>query len=213
MTEGSGDAPDDSSGEATGPPLLIILSGPSGVGKDAVLTRMRLLDRPFHLTVTVTTRPKRPMETDGVDYIFLSKREFGMMVAKDEFLEHAEVYGNHYGVPKHQVRDAMAAGMDVIIKADVQGAETIRALAPEALAIFLAPTDMAELEARLTARLTESPGALVLRLKTAAAEMQEAQKFDYVVYNPDGRIDEAVVQIERLVKLEKDRVPPRRVAL
>jgi guanylate kinase len=183
------------------------------VGKDAILSRMRLLDRPFHLTVTVTTRPKRPMETNGVDYIFLSKREFGLMVAKDEFLEHAEVYGNHYGVPKQQVKDAMSAGMDVIIKADVQGAETIRALAPEALAIFLAPTGMEELEARLTARLTESPGALALRLRTAAAEMQEAQKFDYVVYNPDGRIDEAVVQIERLVKIEKGRVPPRCVAL
>jgi guanylate kinase len=213
VTEGSGDAPDDSSRDATGPPLLVILSGPSGVGKDAVLSRMRLLDRPFHLTVTATTRPKRPMETDGVDYIFVSKREFGLKVAKDEFLEHAEVYGNHYGVPKQQVRDAMADGMDVIIKADVQGAETIRALAPEALAIFLAPTGMEELEARLTARLTESPGALALRLQTAAAEMLEAQKFDYVVYNPDGRIDEAVIQIERLVKLEKDRVPPRRVAL
>ena len=213
MTEGSSDAPDESSANATGPPLLIILSGPSGVGKDAVLSRMRLLDLPFHLTVTVTTRPKRPMETDGVDYIFMSKREFGLKVAKDEFLEYAEVYGNHYGVPKQQVREAMVAGMDVIIKADVQGAETIRALAPEALAIFLAPTGMEELEARLTARLTESPGALALRLKTAANEMREAQKFDHIVYNPDGRIDEAVINIERLVKLEKDRFPPRRVAL
>lgn len=196
-----------------GHPLLIILSGPSGVGKDAVLSRMRLLDRPFHLTVTITTRPKRPMETDGIDYIFMSKKQFLLMVLKDEFLEHAEVYGNHYGVPKQQVRDAMAAGLDVIIKADVQGAQTIRALAPEAVAIFLAPTEMSELEDRLTARLTETPGALALRLQTASREMEESQKFDYVVYNPEGRLDEAVVAIELLVQLEKDRVPPRRVAL
>ncbi len=208
MTEGA-----DVAGETTIHPLLIILSGPSGVGKDAVLSRMRLLDRPFHFTVTATTRPKRPMETDGIDYIFMSKKEFGRMVAKDEFLEHAEVYGNHYGVPKQQVRDAMAVGVDVIIKADVQGAETIRALAPEALAIFLAPTGMAELEERLAARLTETPGALALRLATAAKELEEARKFDYVVYNLDGRLDAAVVEIERLVGLEKNRVPSRRVAL
>jgi guanylate kinase len=213
LTDGQSSSGGSSSKDSPGHPLLIILSGPSGVGKDAVLSRMRLLDRPFHLTVTVTTRPKRPMETDGIDYIFMSEKQFRLMVLKDEFLEHAEVYGNHYGVPKQQVRDAMAAGLDVIIKADVQGAQTIRALAPEAVAIFLAPTEMSELEDRLTARLTETPGALALRLQTAAAEMEESQKFDYVVYNPDGRLDEAVVAIERLVRLEKDRVPPRRVTL
>lgn len=216
MTAGpgsTGDTPIGSEPSEEGNSLLIILSGPSGVGKDAVLSRMRDTDRPFHLTVTVTTRPKRPMETDGVDYIFLSEREFRLMVVRDEFLEHAEVYGNHYGVPKQQVRDAMAAGRDVIIKADVQGADTIRALAPDAVAIFLAPTEMGELESRLTARLTETPEALALRLQTAAGEMGEAEKFDYVVYNPDGRLDDAVKDIERLVELEKGRVPPRHVAL
>ena len=199
-----------SAGPAEPQPLLIILSGPSGVGKDAVLTRMRESGLPFHFTVTATTRPK---ETDGVDYIFLSKREFGLMALRDEFLERAEVYGNLYGVPKAQVRDAMAAGRDVIVKADVQGARSIRAIAPEALAIFLAPTGMDELERRLTERLTESPRALALRLETAAAEMQESVNYDHVVYNPDDGLDRAVAAIVRLVEAEKARVPPRRVAL
>ena len=202
-----------SAGPAEPPPLLIILSGPSGVGKDAVLTRMRESGLPFHFTVTATTRPKRPMETDGVDYIFLSKREFGLMALRDEFLERAEVYGNLYGVPKAQVRDAMAAGKDVIVKADVQGARSIRTIAPEALAIFLAPTGMDELERRLTERLTESPRALALRLETAAAEMEESVNYDHVVYNPDDGLDRAVAAIVRLVEAEKARVPPRRVAL
>ena len=195
------------------PPLLVILSGPSGVGKDAVLSRMRELDLPFHFTVTATTRPKRPMETDGIDYIFLSKREFGLMHIRGEFLEHAEVYGNMYGVPKAQVRDAMDAGKDVIVKADVQGARTIRGFAPQALAIFLAPSSMAELQRRLTERLTESPQALALRLKTAAAEMEESESYDHVVYNPDDGLDQAVQDIVQLVNAEKARVPPRVVTL
>ena len=196
-----------------GPPMLIILSGPSGVGKDAVLKRMRESGLPFHLTVTATTRPKRAMETDGVDYIFLTKREFVLRALRHEFLEQAEVYGNFYGVPRQQIRDAMSAGKDVIIKADVQGARTIRKEAPEALAIFLAPTGMGDLERRLTDRLTESPEALALRLQTAANEMKESEDFDHVVYNPEGRLDQAVNEIVRLVEAEKKRVPPRRVDL
>ena len=204
VSRGSGDA---------GPPMLIIMSGPSGVGKDAVLKRMRESGLPYHFTVTATTRPKRAMETDGVDYIFLTKREFVLRALRHEFLEQAEVYGNFYGVPRQQVRDAMSAGKDVIIKADVQGARTIRKEAPEALAIFLAPTGIEDLERRLTDRLTESPEALALRLQTAADEMKEAEDFDHVVYNPDGQLDQAVEQIVRLVETEKRRVPHRRVDL
>jgi len=192
---------------------LVIVSAPSGTGKTTLVERLVETVPDMVMSRSYTSRPVRSGETDGVDYIFMSKNHFRLMVLNDEFLEHAEVYGNHYGVPKQQVKDAMAAGLDVIIKADVQGAQTIRALAPEAVAIFLAPTEMSELEDRLTARLTETPDALALRLQTASREMEESQNFDYVVYNPDGRLDEAVVAIERLVHLEKERVPPRRVAL
>ncbi len=194
-------------------PLLIVLSGPSGVGKDAVLSRMRELDRPYHFTVTATTRPQRQGERDGVDYIFVSEPRFRHMIRDGQLLEWAEVYGNLYGVPKAQVTDALGNGRDAIIKADVQGASTIRKLAPEALLIFLAPLNEAELKRRLGARMTESPEALALRLETAKEEMQQASSFDYVVVNHEGLLDAAVREIDDIVVAEKVRTPPRRVSL
>ena len=195
------------------PPLLILLSGPSGVGKDAVLSRMKELGRPFYYTVTATTRRQRPGERDGVDYIFVTEEAFHLMVDDDELLEWAEVYGNLYGVPKGQVVDALERGQDVIIKADVQGAAFIRKLAPEAVSIFLAPGDREELVRRLAERMTESPDALRLRIKTAEAEMREASVFDHVVVNRDGRLDETVQEIESLVADEHMQTPHRRVSL
>ncbi len=194
-------------------PLLIVLSGPSGVGKDAVLSRMRELDRPYHFTVTATTRPQRQGERDGVDYTFLSEPRFRQMIRDEQLLEWAEVYGNLYGVPKAQVTDALGNGRDAIIKADVQGAATIRKLAPEALLIFLAPPNEAELKRRLGARMTESPEVLALRLETAKEEMQQASSFDRVVVNHQGRLDDAVREIDDIVAAEKVRTPPRRVSL
>ena len=194
-------------------PLLIVLSGPSGVGKDAVLSRMRELDRPYHFTVTATTRPQRQGERDGVDYIFVSEPRFRQMIRDEQLLEWAEVYGNLYGVPKAQVTDALGKGRDAIIKADVQGAATIRKLAPEALLIFLAPPNEAELKRRLCARMTESPEALGLRLETAKEEMRQASSFDCVVVNNQGRLDDAVREIDDIVAAEKSRTPPRRVSL
>ena len=194
-------------------PLLIVLSGPSGVGKDALLSRMRELRKPYHFTVTATTRPQRPGERDGVDYIFVSHSAFRRMIERGELLESAEVYGNLYGVPKAQVAEALEGGHDVIIKADVQGAATIRKLAPEAVLIFLAPLSTEELERRLGQRMTESAEALKLRLKTAEREMQEASHFDYVVVNHQDRLDNAVQEIESVLAQERDRSPRRRVSL
>jgi guanylate kinase len=194
-------------------PLLILLSGPSGVGKDAALSRMRELGKPFHYTVTATTRRQRPGECDGVDYIFVTKEAFRRMIDGGELLEWAEVYGNLYGVPKGQVADALERGEDVIIKADVQGAATIRRLAPEAISIFLTPGDREELAQRLARRMTESPEALSLRLKTAEAEMEEAQTFDHVVVNREGRLDETVQEIGAVVAEEHRRGPRRTVSL
>ena len=195
------------------PPLLILLSGPSGVGKDTVLARMKKLGKPFHYTVTATTRRQRPGERDGVDYIFVTEEAFRRMIDGGELLEWAEVYGNLYGVPKGQVVDALERGEDVIIKPDVQGAATIRRLAPEAVSIFLTPGDREELARRLAERMTESPKALSLRLKTADAEMEEAPKFDYVVVNREGRLDETVREIDSVVAEEHRRRPRRRVSL
>ena len=194
-------------------PLLVVLSGPSGVGKDAVLTRMRELGQPYHFTVTATTRRQRESERDGTDYIFKTTEQFRRMIDREELLEWAEVYGNLYGVPKDQVEKAQDRGRDVIIKADVQGAATIKKIAPEAVFVFLAPPDMEELATRLRLRMTESPGALKIRLETAQDEMAEAPKFDHVVVNRNGRLDEAVGEIRELVEGERRRRPARKVSL
>jgi guanylate kinase len=193
-------------------PLLIVLSGPSGAGKDAVLARMRELRKPYYFTVTATTRSRRPTERNGVDYIFLSEDAFRRMIDGGELLEWAKVYNNYYGVPKAQVADALATGHDVFIKVDVQGAATIKRIAPEALFIFLW-ADKDELARRLQDRMTESQDTLALRLKTAEAELQAASSFDYVVMNHRDRLDEAVEEIERIVARERRRTPPRRICL
>ena len=194
-------------------PLLLVLSGPSGVGKDAVLERMRQQGKPFHLTVTATTRRRRMTETDGVDYIFVSWESFQQMIKDGEFLEWAKVYGNLYGVPKAQVVCAFGEGRDVIIKTDVQGAATIKKLAPEGVFIFLTPPSIDELEYRLSLRMSESSEALQVRLRTAEAEMEEASKFDYVVTNHRDRLDETVAEFESIVAQERRKTPQRKVVL
>ena len=137
-------------------PLLIVLSGPSGVGKDAVLSRMKEQGRGYHFTVTATTRRRRPAERDGVDYIFHSDQSFREMIERGDLIEWAEVHGHLYGVPRAQVRDAMERGLDVIMKIDVQGAATIRQIAGEAVSIFLIPPSIDELAQRLEGRMSET---------------------------------------------------------
>lgn len=197
----------------TRPPLLVVLSGPSGAGKDALLTRLREGGRPYHFVVTATTRPPRPGERDGVDYLFLSEEAFRDLLERGGFLEHARVYGHWYGVPREPVARALEEGRDVVLKVDVQGARTLKALAPEAVFIFLAPPTLEELERRLRRRKTEDPAALALRLATAREEMAHLPMFDYLVLNPDGGLDRAAAQVEAIITAEKCRVPPRRVRL
>jgi guanylate kinase len=194
-------------------PLLVVLSGPSGVGKDAVLAHLRSTGSPYHFTITATTRPKRDRELHGIDYLFLSSSEFDNMVKANKFLEWAHVYGNRYGIPRDQVRTALGKGLDVIIKADVQGAATIKKLAPEALFIFLVAPSLEELEWRLRDRKTETTTDLRLRLRTAKAEMGHQPMFDYVVINRDHGLDIAVADIKAIIANEKRRVPPRRIVL
>ena len=181
---------------------LFVLSGPSGVGKDALLSRMKQLGRDFHFTVTATTRPIRPGERDGADYIFASPDEFRRLIAEDGLLEWAEVYGNLYGVPRAQVTEALECGRNVLLKVDVQGAATVRKLYPDSVLIFLEPPDMDSLDDRLRERGTEHGEALRIKLETAHEEMTEAGWFDYRVVNHNEKLDDAVASIDRLVSRE-----------
>lgn len=194
-------------------PLLVVLTGPSGVGKDAVFSRMRELGRSYHFAVTATTRPKRDREVDGDDYIFLSEAQLREMIDHEELIEWAEVYGNLYGVPKTQVRDALREGNDVIVKTDVQGVRNIRKVAPEALFIFIAPPNTEELARRLSLRRTETAQALKVRLRTAEEELKEAAGYEHVVVNHSGRLGETVQEIESIIERERRRQPPRRIDL
>ncbi len=194
-------------------PLLVVLTGPSGVGKDAVFSRMRELGRSYHFAVTATTRPKRDREVDGDDYIFLSEAQLREMIDHEELIEWAEVYGNLYGVPKTQVRDALREGNDVIVKTDVQGVRNIRKVAPDALFIFIAPPNTEELARRLSLRMTETAQALKVRLRTAEEELKEAAGYEHVVVNHSGRLGETVQEIESIIERERRRQPPRRIDL
>ncbi|MCS6910926.1 MAG: guanylate kinase [Anaerolineales bacterium] len=194
-------------------PLLIVISGPSGVGKDTVLQRMKERRMPFHFVVTATTRPPRPGEVHGRDYFFISRDEFAEMIEKDELFEWAHVYNDYKGIPKQQVREALASGRDVIMRLDVQGAATVRRLAPEAVLIFLSPGSEAELVRRLSERKTETPEGLKLRIATARREMERMNEFDYCVVNRDMALEATVDQIIAIIAAEHSRVHPRRVKL
>jgi guanylate kinase len=194
-------------------PLLIVISGPSGVGKDTVIQRMKERQLPFHFVVTATTRPPRPNEVNGVDYIFVSHNEFAEMIEQGELLESAIVYNDYKGIPKAQVRQALASGKDVIMRVDVQGAATIRKLCPDALLIFLTIQDEEEIIRRLKERKTETREVLNLRIATARQELKRLDEFDYVVVNREFQLDETVDIIMAIIQAEHHRVKPRKVTL
>ena len=178
---------------------LFVLSGPSGVGKDALLSRMKKRRGDFHYTITATTRPIRPGERDGLDYLFMARDDFQRMIDEDGLLEWAEVYGNLYGVPKSQVTEALIRGCNVLVKVDVQGAATVRRLYPDSVLIFLEPPSMDSLDRRLMERGTERGEALRIKLETAREEMKASDWFDYRVVNHDGKLDDAVTEVDRIV--------------
>ncbi len=199
--------------EQSAEPLLVVISGPSGVGKDTVLDHMKQRGLPFHFVVTATTRPIRPGEVEGEDYFFVEEQEFRDMIEKGELIEHALVYNDHKGVPRQQIREAMESGQDVVMRVDVQGAKTIRALAPEALLIFLTAGDEQELARRLRKRRTESEADLQLRLAMAKEELGYLDLFDYAVLNADSQVEVTVDAILAIIEAEHHRVNFRRVAL
>lgn len=195
------------------PPMLVVLSGPSGVGKDTLLKRLKERGYDFAFVVTMTTRPRRENEVDGVDYIFVNKGQFADMMQADELLEHSLVYGDYKGIPKQQVRDAIASGKDVMMRIDVQGAAKIRQIVPNAVTIFLAPESESELERRLAERKTESSDNLKLRIATAREEMKRASEFDYIVVNVAHHQDDAVNQIVAIVTAEHCRTDRQPICL
>lgn len=194
-------------------PLLIVISGPSGVGKDSVIKRMKERDLPFHFVVTATTRPRREGEEHGVDYFFISTEEFNEMIDQGELLEYAIVYDDHKGIPTEQVRQALASGKDVIMRLDVQGAATMRKISPEAILIFLTTQDEQELIERLVERKTETRESMQIRIETARQELTQIEEFDYVVLNRDCHLDEAVDSILSIIQTEHQRAIPRKVTL
>lgn len=194
-------------------PVMVVISGPSGVGKDVTLKRMQELGYPFYFVVTANTRPRREGEVDGMDYFFVSKSEFAKMIEQGELLEHAVVYGDYKGIPKEQVRRALSSGQDVIMRIDVQGATTLRRIVPEAIFIYLSAESEEALVERLRERKTEPEDQLALRIATARQEQKRLDLFDYLVVNSNGRLDETCETIAAIIKAEKCRVRQREINL
>ena len=195
-------------------PLLLILSGPSGVGKDTV-ARMLIERRPnsFYFVVTATTRPPRTDEMDGVDYFFVSFDEFARMIETDELLEHAIVYNDYKGIPKQQIRDALSSGRDVILRVDVQGAFTVKRLVPNAISVFLTTRTEAGLVNRLQQRKQDTAEGMALRTATARQEMKRMDEFDYCVVNPEGDPDQAVDRVLSIIDAAHCRISQEPVEL
>ena len=181
-------------------PRVFIISGPSGVGKDSVIDRLRERESDTHFAVTATTRPRRETEIDGMHYHFLSEQRFAEWIADAEFIEFATVYGRRYGVPKSPIRAALERGQDVVIKIDVQGAASVRALLPESVGIFIAPESMHSLRLRLSARKTDDPAALARRFEEAGRELLRAHEFDYIVFNETNGLLRTVDEISAIIQ-------------
>jgi guanylate kinase len=195
--------------------MLVIISGPSGVGKDTIIQalRERPRDPDYHYVVTCTTRARRPGEIDGVSYHFMTPRAFLALRDSGGLLEANEVHGNWYGTPRAQVREALAAGHDVILKIDVQGAQQVKERVPNALLIFLVPPSLEALFGRLRARATETADELGLRQRNAAVELARQEDYDHVVTNETGQVERTAARIDEIIADEHRRHPFRRVQM
>ena len=193
--------------------LLFVLSAPSGTGKDTVINTLKQQGMDFYVVPSVTTRAPRPGESEGSPYHFVSQETFDRLVDQGELLEHAKVHGNWYGQPRQPIRDNLAAGRDVLLKIDVKGAATIRSKVPNAIFIFLIPGSLEELAQRLAARQTETEEELQRRLADAQAELAEQHWYDYVIYNQQGHLQEAVDYLRAIMMAEHCRVHPRKFVI
>tara|TARA_B100001245_G_C22747371_1_gene362094 strand:+ start:140 stop:721 length:582 start_codon:yes stop_codon:yes gene_type:complete len=191
--------------------MLIVVSGPSGAGKDSVVRLLLEREPDLVFVVTTTTRPMRADEVDGRDYFFVSGEEFLRRIEADEFVEYALVYGEHKGVSRKEVEAALEKGKDPVLRIDVQGAARIKRLYPNALLIFLTPGNEAELRARLDARETETHVGLERRLATAREESERREEFDYQVVNQRDDLEGTVKLIQGIISAERAQVRARTV--
>ncbi len=182
--------------------LLIVISGPSGVGKDTLIKRLLELDRNLRYSVSCTTRPPRPGEVDGIDYTFVSPERFQQLIDEGAFLEYATYNGNLYGTLAERVERARADGHDIVLKIEVQGAEQVRKRVPDAVFIFVAPPSTQELARRQEARNSESSEDMALRRKIAAQEMELAKRYDHVVVNDE--LERAVAEVLAIIQKARE---------
>ncbi|XP_038880963.1 guanylate kinase 3, chloroplastic-like isoform X2 [Benincasa hispida] len=195
-------------------PLVIVISGPSGVGKDAVIKRLREVREGLHFVVTATSRPMRPGEVDGKDNYFVSKEEFLAMIQRNELLEYALVCGHSKGIPKRQIREFMGKGYDIVLSVNIQGAETLRKiLRNSAVFVFLMAESEVKLVERLIERKTETKESLLVTVAAAREEVKHVKNFDYVVVNADGKLESAVKLVESIIDAEKAKVCQRNAAV
>lgn len=200
-------------GETPTNPLLIVISGPSGIGKDAVVGLLRQTNSDTHFVITMTSRLPRVDEVEGRDYFFVTREEFEQKIENNDLIEYACVYSDYKGIPKTQVREAFASGKDVIMRLDVQGAMTIRRLYPEAVLIFLTASSEGEWIQRLMDRRSETPEELDIRLLVAAQEYEMIREFDYMVVNSDQHLDKTIADIQAIIRAEHLKTNPRKVEL
>lgn len=194
---------------------VIIISGPSGVGKDTIIGALRRRhDCPdLHFVVTCTTRPPRDDEVDGVHYHFVARDRFMQMQRHGDLLESADVHGNWYGTPRTDVCQALAAGRHAVLKIDVQGARVVKSRVPDALLVFIVPPSLEALFQRLRERATETADELEVRQRHAAIELARQGDYDYVVVNATGEVDRTADRIVEIIEEERLRHPGRRVEL
>jgi guanylate kinase len=189
-------------------PRLVVISGPSGVGKDAVLNELKKRGLPFHFVVTMTSRPPREGEVDGVDYLFTTSENFERLIQEDAFIEWARVYEQYKGIPRSQIYPALECGKDVFVRVDVQGSRTLRKLFPNAILIFLtAENEQAWIE-RFRNRKTDTPAQIETRLRTAKEELGVISEFDYLVVNASSRLTETADTILSILSAEHHRIKP-----
>lgn len=194
-------------------PMLVVVSGPSGVGKSTIVAALARRHPQVVPIVTATTRPRRPGEIDGVHYHFMSTEEFERLRATNGLLESAQVHGHWYGTPLDQIRGILRAGRDAILTIDPQGARAVRRLVPDALLLFVMPPSLDDLDARLSRRGSEDAASQALRRHNAVDEMAAANDYDHIVVNETGHVEESAERIWEVIQAEARRDPPRRVRL
>jgi guanylate kinase len=204
---------DDAAAGQDAGPLLVVLSGPSGAGKDTIINALRERDHPYHFTVTATTRPPRPHEREGIDYYFHDEAGFRRMIVAGELIEHVLYDGTYRGVPRAPVARALTDGRDVVMRTDVRGARTIKQRAPDAVLIYILPPGLDVLGERMRGRDAQSAQEAARRLALVQEELAALRDFDYAVLNEEGLLDRAVDQVEAIMTAERCRVGRRRVEI